>query len=347
MEVPKSRKFRIKMNTFRGIYSFHHKKTVLSNPPQIICLEITNSCNLRCPICPMNTGKVNRKKTMMKKQFFRKIVDEYSDYMIRVNISHHGESLLHPDLGYMIRHLHKRGVKCAITTNATLLTKNKSRILLGSDLDYIMFSFDTLDKKTYESIRSGANFEKTLQNIENFIRMKEDLGKKTDVRIRTINMDATADKMKELTEYFRKMDGVDNIEVNEFNTWGGRVDRKDFISNQKAGIRKSAYCLQPWVSTIINSEGGVFVCNNNEDDDFGNLKNLGIMEIWNGKKYRKLRESILKRNTKDTICRNCDYESMGMYAENPNPFFPLTTRFIGHRIRSIISGKSKIMRFQV
>lgn len=327
MQNCRLKNLKIKFNTFKGIYNFHHRKFILDNSPQIICLEVTNACNLRCAICPMNTGVVRRKKTFMKKSMFKKIVDNYSNYMNTVGISHHGEALLHPDLSFFVNYLHKNGVKCLITTNATVLTKNISIMLLRSNLDYIMFSFDSLKKEVYEKIRTGANFEKTLENIKTFIELKNDMNKKTNVCIRTINMDITKNSMHEFISYFEKMQGVNQIEINEINTWGGRIKRENFIANQSAGIRKNCFCLQPWTTAIINSEGGVFACNNHEDRDFGNIKEYDLLDIWNNRKYQNLRKNILKSKLERTICNNCDYESMGAYYETPNIFFPFSMRF--------------------
>lgn len=319
---------KLKYNLFKGLYNFNHRRTILDNSPLIICLEVTNACNLRCRICPMNTGIVKRKKTFMKKSLFKTIVDECHEYMDIVGISHHGESLLHQDLPYFISHLHKYGVKSLITTNATLLDENKSKIILKSNLDYIMFSFDSLKKDVYENIRVGANFEKTLDNIIKFLELKSKMNKSTHVCIRTINMDSTKNDIQEFVSYFGKLQGIDEIEMNEINTWAGRIDRSNFIRNQLMGIRKVAFCLQPWTTAIINSEGGIFVCNNHEDEDFGNLKEHNLKEIWNNEQYRNLRKKILQSRLDGTICQNCDYESIGMYYENPNIFFPFTKKYL-------------------
>jgi radical SAM protein with 4Fe4S-binding SPASM domain len=285
----------------------------------------------------MNTGIVKRKKTFIKKSLFTEIVNKYADCMTIVGLSHHGEALLHPDLLFFINYLHKNGVKALITTNATLLTKDMSMKLLKSDLDNIMFSFDSTKKEIYENIRVGAKFEKTFENIKTFLELKNKLKKSTHVCIRTINMDSTKNHMQEFISYFEKIKGVNEIEVNEINTWGGRIKRENFNRIQSIGIRKNIFCLQPWTTIIINSDGGIFVCNNHEDGDFGNLKEHTLLEIWNNKKYQNLRKRILQPNPKNTICENCDYESMGMYIEKPNRFFPVTNDFFKYFLKHLHS----------
>lgn len=323
------KKIGFKWNTFKGLYAFNHGSVNLSNKPQIICLEITNACNLKCPICPMNTGKVTRKKTFMSKADFDEILEKYSGYMYKVNLSHHGESLLHPDLIYFINRLHEKNISCSITTNATLLTKELSEKLLNAGLDEIMFSFDSIDKKVYESIRSGASFDKTLNNVIEFLKLKTARKKKTHVCIRTINMDSTKDKIPAFVEYFKNIDGVDTIEINEMNSWGGRIDKSKFIREQTRGVRKERYCLQPWVTIIINSECGLFICNNHEDVSLASLKERSLEDVWNGKEYQDIRRRILDDSLEPSpICSKCDYAAIDMYSEKPNGLFPFTSRFL-------------------
>src|SRR5207247_6394909 len=47
-------------------------------------------------------------------------------------------------------------------------------MLLDSDLDYVILAFDGATKETYEKYRLGATFEKTRENILNFLQKKLD-----------------------------------------------------------------------------------------------------------------------------------------------------------------------------
>ena len=54
-----------------------------------------------------------------------------------------------------------------------------SKSLIEAGLDLISFSFDGYNKKSYESIRVKANFDKTLANIERLFELKKELKSKT------------------------------------------------------------------------------------------------------------------------------------------------------------------------
>jgi len=92
-----------------------------------------------------------------------------------------GEPLLNPDFEKIIKYLIKKSEYhffkiITIHTNATLLTKKKTRALLDLYLAYpggeIFFSIDAATKETYKKVRVGGNFEIVMENIEYFIKEK-------------------------------------------------------------------------------------------------------------------------------------------------------------------------------
>jgi MoaA/NifB/PqqE/SkfB family radical SAM enzyme len=162
------RKLRNKINTFRGINSFLRKQTILKNFPNIINIEVTNACQIKCSICPMNNGCVKRGKSFLSKGQFNKILDKYQKYLNHVCLSHHGEPLLHKDLVYFIKELKNKGIKVGFITNGLYLSKELSKEIIDSGLDEITFSFDTLDKGKYKKLGSTLiliGYIKTLRTL--------------------------------------------------------------------------------------------------------------------------------------------------------------------------------------
>jgi radical SAM protein with 4Fe4S-binding SPASM domain len=82
----------------------------------------------------------------------------------------------------MIKYCSDRGLNTSIHTNATILTGELSHRLINSGLSVISFSFDGYTKDVYESIRVGANFEKALNNILQFLRIKRETNSNRDKR---------------------------------------------------------------------------------------------------------------------------------------------------------------------
>ena len=67
-------------------------------------------------------------------------------------------------------------------------------------------------------------------------------------------------------------------------------------------------CLLPWFSLYITVDGDVRPCcsfGEGETLVLGNLFEESFSEIWNGLKYRDLRQRALDRSLSYTVCRNC------------------------------------------
>src|SRR5438067_13177399 len=78
--------------------------------------------------------------------------------------------MIHPQIFEMISITRDAGVRTGMSTNATLLDDRRADLLLDCGLDYLIFAFDGATKETYEKYRVGAVFEKTRENILNFLQ---------------------------------------------------------------------------------------------------------------------------------------------------------------------------------
>jgi len=89
--------------------------------PTIIIIDVTNSCNLRCPVCPV-TFAMHRPRGLMTLDIFKTIIDDFrreaSKPAIYFNFS--GEPTLNKDLPDMIEYADRHGHETFVSTNATL-----------------------------------------------------------------------------------------------------------------------------------------------------------------------------------------------------------------------------------
>ena len=142
--------------------------------PVRIWVEPTSYCNLKCIMCP-NKDLPKEQKGFMEWTLYKKIIDEAAQSIFDIHLLHRGESLLHPDFFKMARYAHEKGLTVKFHTNGTLLNEEKSYQLIKSGIDQFSFSFDGYKKETYEKIRVGADFDKTVQNIIQFLEIKKKL----------------------------------------------------------------------------------------------------------------------------------------------------------------------------
>ena len=86
---------------------------------------------------------------------------------------------------------------------------------------------------------------------------------------------------------------------------------ESYFRKYERGIPKDPpprVCLLPWFSLYITVDGNVRPCcsfGEGETLVLGNLFEQSFEEIWNGEKYRELRQQALDRKLMYAVCRNC------------------------------------------
>lgn len=131
-------------------------------PPQFIELEPTFGCNLRCRMCHVS---------FMKGKIQYLDLDRVDLSFCRdktVSIGAIFEPCIHPQINRLIDTLNKLNAEIVIITNGHNLDKKEIPALFDSNLKRVYFSFDGISQDTYEEIRVGGNFERTLDNITRF-----------------------------------------------------------------------------------------------------------------------------------------------------------------------------------
>ncbi len=286
--------------------SYKRKEVRLSYLPARLWVETTSICNLRCVMCP-NKNLRKEEKGFMDFVLFRKIIDEAREFVFDINLIHRGEGLLHPEFPRMAEYAHEAGITTKFHTNATLLDGPRSRALIEAGLDQISFSFDGYDKKTYESIRVNADFEKTIRNIVGFLEIKRELGrKKPQAILELINFPEIygATDSRHKRDFLNRFKGLplNRIEIKDMHNWAGEIGK---------GRKKRRYvpCTFLWQALIIFWDGSVLPCT----QDFhgylavGNARQESLAKIWNGEKMVRLRTKILEKNIEDLeTCSKCD-----------------------------------------
>lgn len=226
-------------------FSYQRRDLRCRHLPTRIWIEPTNACNLRCIMCPSSISK--KKKGFMELDPFKKIIDETEEFTYDIMLYLGGESLLHPDIVQMVEYTSRAGLICQLNTNTTLLTQELSSSLIKAGLSRIVFSFDGYNKETYEKIRVGANFDKTLSNIVEFLKLKQELrSKKPEAIFQIIEFGKANEEEKR-----RFKNSLANLSLNRFkfispHTFGGRFKEHDKVKGNSY-----APCTFLWYSMSI------------------------------------------------------------------------------------------------
>ncbi|MBN1298739.1 MAG: radical SAM protein [Actinobacteria bacterium] len=303
----------------KSYISYTKKKERCAYFPYKLWIETTSRCNLACSAC-LNKYLSPRDRGDMDFNLFKKIIDQSKDYVYEIYLFHRGEPLLHPEINKMIEYARSSNIKTVIHTNAVLLDRAMSEKIVKSGLSKIYFSLDTFIKSDYEKNRKGADFDVTLKNIREFLKIKSKTGsKKPAAFILLMDLNdkplSVYDKKKQWAEFnvFRKEFkglGLDGFVKRKAHNWGGNLNTEVSKKNKHMQANRHIItCTFPWYSLTIFFNGKVYLC----PQDFigryeiGDINKNTIQEIFNDEPIRTARKKLGSKNISGMEgCLKCD-----------------------------------------
>jgi len=281
--------------------SYFRHKAVLSGGPIEITLESTAKCNLYCPMCPRHIYTFDNEN--MDLELYKKIVADCKDYVEFVWPYGIGEPMIHPNIFEMIRITRDAGIRTGMSTNATLLDERRRDMLLDSRLDYVILAFDGASKETYEKYRFGATFEKTRENIMNFLQRK--LDRKSPIYV-VLQMVMLKENSHEVQAY-RKLWSIPGVDEIRFKRDEVQIDGSKIPGGEQKGQRRNP-CHLLWRGPLyVRYDGLAYPCCYMYDEKpLGDLKKQSVMEVWNSPGMVQLREAHLTGDLSQyPICQTC------------------------------------------
>ena len=230
--------------------------------PLSIDIETAAICDLACPHC--SREYIITPDKIMKFELYKKIVDECVKLEVpSIKLNWRGEPLLNPKIDEFIKYAKEKGIlEVSINTNAATLSEEKSKKLINSNLDIIIFSFDGGRKETYEKMRPGRfhnnNFDKVYENIKKFSEIKKKMNSKFPVT--KIQMILTKDSRGETQDFFDLFsDILDDVTITQYNERGGSI--KDLTETQQNKIEKylGVNKLKKSIPYMVNFDDEIFI----------------------------------------------------------------------------------------
>ena len=298
--------------------------------PRQIQIEITNRCNMDCPMCQREDLGIELEH--MSWSHFTTVVDKLGQHE-DITLTGWGEPFIHPRVFDMIAYCKERGHKVMVTSNGLFTKPSMVDDILNSAVDTVTFSIDSVNGN--ETVTEGHTSNKVYANIEAVVKGRKSgtLG----VRLQaTLHMGCEND-LYDVIRYGARI-GCDIINV-------GRLDRQfrpnlerpdsqqerfiflkaDEIARScgiqldwlqysvSSGLtrfvyrllkkklhRSGQYCLKTFDYAYITREGDVTPCCLLPNAKMGNLLHGSLGSIWKNEKFDHFRE-----NYRDT-CGTCD-----------------------------------------
>ena len=132
----------------------------------VIVWNMTRRCNLKCVHCYARSEDISYENELTHEQSIA-MIDDLADFGVPVLLFSGGEPLTHPRLVEYAQYAVKKGMRAVISTNGTLITKEKAKTLKEIGLSYVGISLDGLEE-THDKFRGvKGSFKKAMAAIEN------------------------------------------------------------------------------------------------------------------------------------------------------------------------------------
>ncbi len=266
---------------------------------RIFDVEASSRCNLHCRFCPREALP---DEGLMSDETFDRFLDwtrmGRTDTLSFVGM---GEPTLNPRLSDFIRRAKTRypKVNTWVTSNGATLNESKFLEVAEAGLDILDVSFNGMDSATYEREMRGANFDRTLANLERAAELIRRRSLKTRLQINYVVCDGTKDAEATIQAFWRKR-GIGDFRPQRLHNRGGlaRTDAQRGASAPGLGGRA---CQVHALFTFVDWHGNVLHCCHDARRRWplGNVGTCSWREIQSKKKR------VQRRKAWPAMCAAC------------------------------------------
>jgi AdoMet-dependent heme synthase len=144
-----------------------HSQPAGENKARLVFWEVTKGCNLRCIHCRATATELSS-PTDLPTRTALNIIDQIAAAANPILVLSGGEPLYRSDIFQLARYATDKGLRVALATNGTLVTKDVARMIVDSGVRRVSISLDGADPLTHDSFRGipGA-FEAAVRGLQN------------------------------------------------------------------------------------------------------------------------------------------------------------------------------------
>lgn len=152
----------------------------------VVVWNVTRQCNLKCLHCYAHAVEQGHEKELTKDQAFV-LIDDLAKFGAPVILFSGGEPLMRHDLVELACYAVDKGMRAVISTNGTLITREKAKELKRIGLSYVGVSLDGMEEINDRFRGKKGAFRDAMTGIKNC----QDVGLKVGLRftINRINQD--------------------------------------------------------------------------------------------------------------------------------------------------------------
>jgi len=141
-------------------------------------IAVSVVCNIKCPFCPRQTFGDEVRSGLMKEKHFEPVIP-HLEVSHRTGLYGLGEPFLNKKFFEFLAAAKDKKTYCMTSSHGMSLTSEKIDQVLDSGLDELCVSMDGATPRTFNFLRSGADFSTVVANVSELIRRRNARGQRT------------------------------------------------------------------------------------------------------------------------------------------------------------------------
>ncbi len=132
----------------------------------VVVWNVTQRCNLKCVHCYAHAKTAAGDNELSTKEGME-LIDDLAQFGSPVMLFSGGEPLVRKDLPQLAEYAVKKGMRAVISTNGTLITRDKARALKAIGLSYVGISLDGMEQINDRFRGVKGAYSSAIEGIEN------------------------------------------------------------------------------------------------------------------------------------------------------------------------------------
>lgn len=139
--------------------------------PRLIFWEVTKGCNLHCIHCRATATELMSPMDLPTGKA-REIIEQIAAYANPILVLSGGEPLYRRDIYELAKLATERGVRVALATNGTLVTRDVAQKIVDAGVKRVSISLDGADAQTHDTFRGiPGSFEAAVYGFQNLKKL--------------------------------------------------------------------------------------------------------------------------------------------------------------------------------
>ncbi|SHG27389.1 radical SAM protein [Streptoalloteichus hindustanus] len=347
-------------NQERNVREFERGALVLASRPQVLFLELTENCNLSCPMC-RSAGPFDRSKNMSE-ELFTRVARELFPTTAIVDLRGWGESTVLRRFPDLVERTAASGARIRIVTNLTVPNESLWRSLVRHRA-LIAVSFDAATATTFARLRRGSKLPVILDNLAVLVDEARRVGAGTGgIQLNVVVQPSAVPELPAIVGIAADL-GLTRVALNPLSVEESSPDHlsrhrdelacalreaEKVAADRGVTVRINAAldetwalpqhsakrCTHPWMYCYINYRGQVGFCDHligapGQRYLLGDLNTTSFEEVWNGAAYQKLRaEHVLWEQGLSERFAECNWCYRNRYVDFDEHTYPPYRRHV-------------------